>query len=424
MQQNSDYKLSIDWLNITMSPRNKYKLGADGEPILTRKGKKMFADEFYDIDWSDKADGIINRICTALDLGAEVPARKNAQGDAINPLSKLGYNVCKQYGDILIGYHKVYEYMGIIVQLSGDACRSYRRMVGSDDGRVPELVLLSTLKAIATDNDYMCAPTRVDIALDEYNGTWSVPQYVDAYYLQPQAQKRKAYIYTYREYTEGKPSYGLANAKTSAIMSEGATLYVGSQSSACRLRIYDKLAERKNADAVVPAGVERWTRYELVVRQEYARAMGDALADLDVTDGDGYLRYLASVLANKYILCLDEDGLRKHYIMQYLDGVADGSKTVLRSDDRRASTLATSYGHIIGGSGLIALAQKMVAIHGDKDAGKLVDALLLALKQEIMSAPMTDETARAIARADKSVDVLPADVMLMYDMLKTESTED
>ena len=130
------------------------------------------------------------------------------------------------------------------------------------------------------------------------------------------------------------------------------------------------------------------------------------------------------MLANKYILCLDEDGLRKHYIMQYLEGVADGTKTVLRSDDRRASTLVTSYGHIIGGSGLVGLAQKMVAIHQDKDAGKLVDALLLAIKQEIMSAPMTDETARAIARADKSVDVLPADVVLAYDMLKTESTED
>ena len=80
MQQNSDYKLSIDWLNITMSPRDKYKLGADGEPILSRKGKKMIADAFYDVDWTDKADGIINRICAALDLGAEVPARKNAQG--------------------------------------------------------------------------------------------------------------------------------------------------------------------------------------------------------------------------------------------------------------------------------------------------------------------------------------------------------
>lgn len=422
MQQNNDYKLSIDWLNITMSPRNKYKLGADGEPILSRKGKKLIADEFYDVDWTDKADAIINRICTVLGLGAEVPARKNAQGDAVNPLSKLGYNVCKQYGDVLIGYHKRYEYMGVIVQLSGDACRSYRRMF--DDSCVPELFLISGLNTVADDNDYMCAPTRVDIALDEYNGAWTVPQYVDAYYLQPQAQKRKAYVYTYRAYTEGKPSYGLANAKTSAIMGDGATLYVGSISSACRLRIYDKLAERKNVDAEVPADVERWTRYELVVRKEYARAMGDALADLDVTDGDGYLRYLASVLANKYVLCLDEDGLRKHYIMQYLDDVANGTKTVLRSDDRRASTLATSYGHIIGGSGLVALAQKMVAIHSDKDAGKLVDALLLALKQEIMSAPMTDETARAIARADKSVDVLPADVMLAYDMLKTESAGD
>lgn len=421
MQQSSDYKLSIDWLNITMSPRNKYKLGADGEPILSRKGKKLIADEFYDVDWTDKADAIINRICATLGLGAEVPARKNAQGDAVNPLSKLGYNVCKQYGDILIGYHNRYEYMGIIVQLSGDACRSYRR--GFDDC-VAELFLISGLNTIADANDYMCAPTRVDIALDEYNGAWTVPQYVDAYYLQPQAQKRKAYIYTYRAYTEGKPSYGLANAKTSAIMSEGATLYVGSISSACRLRIYDKLAERTSADAPVVDNVDRWTRYELVVRKEYARAMGDALANLDVNDSDGYLRYLASVLANKYVLCLDEDGLRKHYIMQYLEGVADGTKTVLRSDDRRASTLVTSYGHIIGGSGLVGLVQKMVAIHDDKDTGKLVDALLLALKQEIMSAPMTDETARAIARADKSVDVLPADVMLAYDMLKTESAGD
>ena len=417
MQQNNAYMLSIDWLNITMSPRDKYKLGADGEPILSRKGKKMIADEFYDVDWTDKADAIINRICATLGLGAEVPARKNAQGDAVNPLSKLGYNVCKQYGDILIGYHNRYEYMGIIVQLSGDACRSYRRMFADC---VAELFLISGLNTIADDNDYMCAPTRVDIALDEYNGAWSVPQYVDAYYLQPQAQKRKAYVYTYRAYTESKPSYGLANAKTSAIMGDGATLYVGSISSACRLRIYDKLAERKNADAPVADDVERWTRYELVVRKEYARAMGDALADINVTDSDGYLRYLASVLANKYVLCLDEDGMRKHYIMQYLEGVADGTKTVLRSDDRRASTLVTSYGHIIGGSGLVGLGQKMLAVHGDKDPELLLDALLLALKNEILTAPISDETARAIAKADKSVDVLPSDVVLMYDRLKSE----
>lgn len=417
MQQNNAYMLSIDWLNITMSPRDKYKLGADGEPILSRKGKKMIADEFYDVDWTDKADAIINRICATLGLGAEVPARKNAQGDAVNPLSKLGYNVCKQYGDILIGYHNRYEYMGIIVQLSGDACRSYRRMFADC---VAELFLISGLNTIADDNDYMCAPTRVDIALDEYNGAWSVPQYVDAYYLQPQAEKRKAYVYTYRAYTEGKPSYGLANAKTSAIMGDGATLYVGSISSACRLRIYDKLAERKNADAPVADDVERWTRYELVVRKEYARAMGDALADINVTDSDGYLRYLASVLANKYVLCLDEDGMRKHYIMQYLEGVADGTKTVLRSDDRRASTLVTSYGHIIGGSGLVGLGQKMLAVHGDKDPELLLDALLLALKNEILTAPISDETARAIAKADKSVDVLPSDVVLMYDRLKSE----
>ena len=158
--------------------------------------------------------------------------------------------------------------------------------------------------------------------------------------------------------------------------------------------------------------------------KEYARAIGDALLHISVADANGYMRYLASVMATKYVLCNDEDGLRKHYIMQYLDSVADGTRTILKADDRRTSTLATSYGHIIGGSGLVALAQKMVAIHDDKDAGKLVDALLLAIRQEIMSAPMSDETARAIARADKSVDVLPADVLMAYDLLHSERATD
>lgn len=422
MQNKAIYKLSIDWLNVTMSPREKYKMGADGQPIFTSKGKKMIADIFYDIDWSDRAENIIAHICADLELGTEVPARKTAQGDTVNPLGKLGYNVCKQYGDVLIGYHKRFEYMGIIIQLSGDACRSYRNSFDDTDKRVPELVLLSRLNTIATANDYMCAPTRVDIALDEYNGLWSVPQYVDSYYLQPQAEERKPYIYTYKVRTN--VNYMPANVSTSAIMSNGATLYVGSAKSACRLRIYDKLAERTSADVELPADVERWTRYEIMVRKEYARGIGDALDSIAVTDNNSYMRCLASVLATKYVLCEDVDGLRKHYIMEYLDSVAEGTKTILKADDRRKSTLVTSYGHIVGGAGLIGLAQRMVAVHDDKDASDLVDALLLALKHEILTAPISDETARAISKADKSVDVLPADVLMAYDLLHSERATD
>ena len=45
--------------------------------------------------------------------------------------------------------------------------------------------------------------------------------------------------------------------------------------------------------------------------------------------------------------------------------------------------------------------------------------------KEILSAPITEDTARAIAKADKAVDVLPVEVVHEYDaMLKTESTED
>lgn len=423
MTENTVYKLSVDWLNVTMSPREKYKIGADGQPVITRNGNKMILDAFYDIDWTDKAESIIVRICSLLGLGAEIPPRKNAQGNIINPLGSLGYTVCKQFGDVLIGYHSRYEYMGVVVQFSGDACRAYRDAFAGDDSRVPELVLVKTLKQIATDNDYMCAPTRIDIALDEYDGAWTVPQYIDEYYIKPRAEKRKPYIYTYRE--RANVTYGLANVTTSTIMSEGATLYVGSPKSACRLRIYDKLAERKSADAVAPLNVDSWVRYELVLKKEYARAMGDVFAEMAVDDDKRYMRYLASILGTKYVLCLDEDGLRKQYVMQYLNDVADGIRTILKSDDRRTSTLVTSYSHIVGKSGLVGLAQKMVAIHDDKDAHALVDALLLALRKEILSASITEDTARAIAKADKAVDVLPAEVVHEYDaMLKTESAGD
>ena len=260
----------------------------------------MILDAFYDTDWTDKAESIIDRICSLLGLGVEIPLRKNAQGNIINPLGSLGYTVCKQFGDVLVGYHKQHEYMGIIVQLSGDACRSYRGGFVDDDKRVPELVLIKTLKQIATDNDYMCAPTRVDIALDEYDGACTVPQYIDEYYIKPKAEGRKPYIYTYRE--RANVTYGLANVTTSTIMSEGATLYVGSPKSACRLRIYDKLAERKNADAVAPLNVDSWVRYELVLKKEYARAMGDVFAEMRVDDDKCYMRYLASILGTKYVL--------------------------------------------------------------------------------------------------------------------------
>ena len=148
-------------------------------------------------------------------------------------------------------------------------------------------------------------------------------------------------------------------------------------------------------------------------------------AEMAVDDDKRYMRYLASILGTKYVLCLDEDGLRKQYVMQYLNDVADGIRTILKSDDRRTSTLVTSYSHIVGKSGLVGLAQKMVSIHNDKDAHALVDALLLALRKEILSAPITEDTARAIAKADKAVDVLPAEVVHEYDaMLKTESAGD
>ena len=51
MTENAVYKLSVDWLNVTMSPREKYKIGADGQPIITRNGNKMVQLQMYMYDF-------------------------------------------------------------------------------------------------------------------------------------------------------------------------------------------------------------------------------------------------------------------------------------------------------------------------------------------------------------------------------------
>ena len=50
----------------------------------------MILDAFYDTDWTDKAESIIDRICSLLGLGVEIPLRKNAQGNIIKSARFFG----------------------------------------------------------------------------------------------------------------------------------------------------------------------------------------------------------------------------------------------------------------------------------------------------------------------------------------------
>jgi DNA relaxase NicK len=77
---------------------------------------------------------------------------------------------------------------------------------------------------------------------------------------------------------------------------EGDTVYIGSEKSEIRTRIYNKAAEQGDYDGV-------WNRLEMVSRRDYARAVIEAL----VTNGGDLGEIVAGILADRIAFIEKDD---------------------------------------------------------------------------------------------------------------------
>jgi hypothetical protein len=98
----------------------------------------------------------------------------------------------------------------------------------------------------------------------------------------------------------------------------GSTLYVGSPSSRCRLRIYNKTAESGEERI---AGMER-LRVELQLRDDYADR---GLINMKANTGDMFFRHYVSRMTDGYITAIIDKAFRHSDLVGMVDTVTEKS---------------------------------------------------------------------------------------------------
>lgn len=357
--------IGLDWLTITMSPRLKYKYdkyGPNGEVIHLQTTRVK--DEFYGVQWTKRAESYISEISHLLNLNFSEPKAKT------NSLAKLGYTQTRVSGNILIGYHDFYEYMGICLQFSGEGLRQYRL---SNSRECVEAWVMRSLDELSDTWEYSCGATRIDIAIDTYNGETTLRDIIDLYH-KPQDQRHERYLYTAMENRNGDEIRVRHRSGTQIIDNDmgGTSFYIGSIQSNCRLNVYDKTAEQIAAGKKdVP---EKWVRYEGRFKSEYSRQLFNEIKYY--TDYTQYGKYLYRVMDSKWEFRLSDDPNDLHPISKDWKERSKGTLGILKADDRRVSTMQTSYDHITARSGLFSYLRKAELLYGEEVIPALITSLL------------------------------------------------
>lgn len=360
----STQTISLDWLTITMSPRLKYQddeYDKDGNVIHHQK--KYYLDELYNNDWTARADAYLTAISDLLDL--------KFNKDTHNSLAPLGYTQTFSSGSIFIGYHELYEYMGICLQFSGDGLRQYR--TANKDKDCVEAWIMRSLDKLSDIWEYSCGATRIDIAIDEYNGDTDVQDIVDLYH-KPRELRGERNLYTAME-TKCSDEIRVPHRSGTQVIANdegGISFYVGSLKSKCRLNIYDKTAEQKASGKTEVH--EKWVRYEGRFRSEYARQIYNNIKNYE--DYAQYGKYLYRVMDSKWEFRLSEDPNDLHPISKSWKEHSKGVQGILKADDRRVSTMQTSYDHIAERSGLFSYLRKAELLYGEEVIPALITSLL------------------------------------------------
>jgi phage replication initiation protein len=185
---------------------------------------------------------------------------------------RYGYRYGVAYNGIEIYYGGSGE-MGACCSMSGNACRVY-------DQRRPMMELLRRLHDDYLDGDVNI--TRIDLAVDDHAGHMNIRR-VECAIRDGEIRtnvRRKRLIIDLDQHGH----------------EEGNTIYIGSEKSESRFRIYDKAKEQGDYRGV-------WNRLELVSRRENAAAVVDAL----VTSGDDFGATVAGIIADKLAFINKDD---------------------------------------------------------------------------------------------------------------------
>lgn len=163
----------------------------------------------------------------------------------------LGYRKQLRFGHISI-YYDGNPGMGVHLEMSGQGCREYESLSRVGWDYLFELIL---------QHGHF---TRLDVAIDDFDGYFTVGQVID--------HVRKGLCTS--KFKKGKAieSYHISDGSGA-----GKTLYFGSPQSRIKIRFYDKLLERIAAGKEIEEDLTFWNRVEVELRNERADQMADEI---------------------------------------------------------------------------------------------------------------------------------------------------
>jgi DNA relaxase NicK len=174
---------------------------------------------------------------------------------------RYGYRKGVSFNGIEVYYDGNSTTMGANVSMSGEGCKTYCQHHKMEE-------LLARVHELTVEGEVN--PTRIDVACDDYEGNLDiglVREHLDS-------DKWRSRLENY----DDRKSRKRGEARVSY------SIYIGSEMSEMRFRIYDKVAEQKAKGIECPHAV--WNRIEMVNRRDYARAVLDALVTSETEIGE------------------------------------------------------------------------------------------------------------------------------------------
>jgi len=166
-----------------------------------------------------------------------------------------GYPQSLRFGEIVILYGGRPE-MGVHLSMTGAGCREYENI-----GKVPWSILFRVM--LAAEAQF----TRLDIALDDHVGYWTIEKIAN--------KVRRGELVS-----KFKSAKRVEKLQISDGSATGETVYFGSGSSLVTIRMYNKRLEQLGRDDIDPATVpDIWNRTEIQARKERAQAIAQLLAN-------------------------------------------------------------------------------------------------------------------------------------------------
>lgn len=166
-----------------------------------------------------------------------------------------GYPQSLRLGDIAILFGGRPE-MGVHLSMTGTGCREYENI-----GKVPWKTLIEII--LAVEGQF----TRLDIALDDFFGYWTIEKVAN--------KIRRGELVS-----KFKSAKRIEKLKIGAGSTSGETVYFGSGNSLVTIRMYNKRLEQINRDDIDQKTIpETWNRTEIQARKERAQTIAQLIAN-------------------------------------------------------------------------------------------------------------------------------------------------